>query len=126
MIKDQTYSYTGTNKLTLTASLLLQLCELKQSQMDSMIALCKEQYKAELEVNMKYHPLLFEALRQAMEQHQAGQLKRLDDVHDKEVGELKKRLDAVSREEMKALAKKHKDKSELSRWGFVFGISFIY
>ena len=42
-------------------------------------------------------------------------MKRLDEIHDKEVAELKKKLDAHNREEMKVLAKKHKDKSELDR-----------
>ena len=45
-----------------------------------------------------------------------AQMKRLDDIHDKEVTELKKKLDGQNREEMKALAKKHKDKSELDRY----------
>ena len=39
----------------------------------------------------------------------------LDSIHDKEVTDLKKKLDAQNREEMKSLAKKHKDKNELQR-----------
>ena len=54
-----------------------------------------------------------------MQVHKDIQLKRLDDLHDKEVAELKKKLDGLSREEMKSLAKRHKDKSELSRWAAV-------
>ena len=45
-----------------------------------------------------------------------SQLKCLDEIHDKEVGELKKKLDLQNREEMKLLAKKHKDKNELARY----------
>lgn len=40
---------------------------------------------------------------------------RLDEIHDREVQELKKKLDAQNREEMKTLTKNHKDKSELDR-----------
>ena len=35
--------------------------------------------------------------------------------HHFQVGDLKKKLDAQNREEMKMLAKKHKDKAELNR-----------
>lgn len=40
---------------------------------------------------------------------------RLDEIHNREVAELTKKLDAQNRDEMKTLAKNHKDKSELDR-----------
>lgn len=39
----------------------------------------------------------------------------LDEIHDREVGELKKKMDSESRDYMKYLGKKHKDRQELSR-----------
>ncbi len=48
-------------------------------------------------------------------------MKKLDDIHDKEVGELKKKLDSQNRDEMKQLAKKHRDKNELARLDLEIG-----
>ena len=43
-------------------------------------------------------------------------LDRLDELHDRDVLDLKKKLDAQNRDEMKSLTKKSKDKSELDRY----------
>ena len=80
-----------------------------------MVDLCRAQYKAELDVNMKYHPLIYDTLDGLTSNSLEQQMKVLDSIHDKEVTELKKKLDAQNREEMKTLAKKHKDKNELAR-----------
>jgi len=42
-------------------------------------------------------------------------LARLNRTHDTEVAELKKKLDSHNWDEMKALARRHRDKSELAR-----------
>ena len=42
-------------------------------------------------------------------------MRRLDEIHSQEVGELMKNMDIMSKENMKRLGKKHKDKQELSR-----------
>ena len=59
------------------------------------------------------------ALRGRAEQMLAGARDtchaRLTRTHDAEVAELKKRLDAHNWDEMKALARRHRDKSELAR-----------
>jgi len=89
--------------------------ELKASQIDGMLELCRNQNKAELDLHLKYHPQLFDLLDQLVSGSQDLQLKKLDEIHEKEVADLKKKLDAQNREEMKLLAKKHKDKSELAR-----------
>ena len=54
-----------------------------------------------------------------------SQKKKLDEIHDKEVNDLKKKLDAQNREEMKALAKKHRDKNELARFELIY-MFFIF
>ena len=77
--------------------------------------MCKAQYKSELDVNMKYHPQMYDVLDTLVNSNREAQMKTLDNIHDKEVTDLKKKLDAQNREEMKNLAKKHKDKNELAR-----------
>ncbi|GFX64229.1 phosphoinositide phospholipase C [Trichonephila clavipes] len=42
-------------------------------------------------------------------------MEHLKSLHDREVAELMKRLEAQNKEEMKDLSKKHKDKNELAR-----------
>lgn len=124
--------------------MFLQHRELKADQLEAMLDLCKNQMKAELEMHLKYHPQMYDLLEQLLLHSQETQLKKLDEVfpshssihchfndtpkffklackqvHEKEVSDLKKKLDAQNRDEMKILAKKHKDKSELARYIFV-------
>ena len=95
--------------------LWLQHRELKKSQTTKLVQLCKDQYQSDLDLQLKYHPLLYDTLESLITTSYNNQLQKLDDLHAKEVLELKKKLDAQNREEMKALAKKHKDKNELAR-----------
>lgn len=92
-----------------------QLEELKKAQAAKMVQLCKDQYQIEYDLQVKYHPLLYDTLESTIAGCHNSQLNKLDELHDKEVLELKKKLDNQNREEMKALAKKHKDKNELAR-----------
>ena len=99
--------------------------ELKKEQTSKLASLCKEQYQAQLDLQLKYHPLLYDTLDTLVMNAYTSQLHKLDDLHDKEVLELKKKLDAQNREEMKALAKKHKEKNELARWVVYLWLSNI-
>ena len=85
------------------------------SQAEEMMALCREHYKTESDVAGHYVLLLNNALCHAIDVRQEALLKQLDDIHDREVTELRKKLDTYNHDEMKALAKKHKEKNELSR-----------
>ena len=89
---------------------------MKRSHIAAMLELFREQCTTELDLMMRYHPQLYDLMEQLIDVSRDQQLKKLDEIHDKEVMELKKKLDGLSREEMKMLAKKHKDKSELSRY----------
>ena len=97
------------------SQLSFQHHDLKHAQTDAMYELCHNRLESDLDLMLKYHPQLYDLLRSLMETSQEQQLKKLMDIHDKEVVELKKKLDAQSRDEMKQLAKKHKDKFELQR-----------
>ena len=85
------------------------------TQAEGMMSLCREHYKTDTDVTCRYVILLNNALAHAIDLRQEALLNQLDDIHDREVSELKKKLDIYNREEMKALAKKHKEKNELSR-----------
>ena len=104
---------------------MFQIRELKKQQGESLINLCKEQLQTLMEVQQKQLPMLYDTLESLVSTSLTSQLKKLDDIHDREVNELKKKLDAANREEMKQLAKKHKDKNELARWDAVLGPQII-
>ncbi|GFS91481.1 1-phosphatidylinositol 4,5-bisphosphate phosphodiesterase classes I and II [Trichonephila clavipes] len=92
-----------------------QLEDLRKNFNQTMLALSKEHLNAELEICSKYQEPLYSALNKVMLQSQSAQVQMLHSLHDREVSELMKRLDAQTKEEMKNLSKKHKDKNELSR-----------
>ncbi|GFT85488.1 1-phosphatidylinositol 4,5-bisphosphate phosphodiesterase classes I and II [Nephila pilipes] len=92
-----------------------KLEDLRKNFNQTMLALSKEHFNAELEICSKYQEPLYSALNKVMLQSQSAQVQALHSLHDREVSELMKRLDAQTKEEMKNLSKKHKDKNELSR-----------
>lgn len=98
--------------------------EMKSSHNDSIMKLCKDHYQLVLELQTKHHEHIYDALNKLMETNHAGHTKALDEIHDREVNDLKKKMDAQSRDHMKVLGKKHKDKQELSRYihFFILGI----
>lgn len=69
----------------------------------------------QLELQNRHHEQIYDILKKLMETNHATHAKALEEIHDKEVTELKKRMDYQSREHMKVLGKKHKDKQELLR-----------
>lgn len=89
--------------------------ELQQSHNLAMMNITKEQYRAEMDIHSKYMETLFGAMEKAMQASQAAQMQQLQGLHDREVTELMKRLEAQTKEEMRNLNKKHKDKNELDR-----------
>lgn len=89
--------------------------ELQQSHNLAMMNITKEQYRAEMDIQHKYMEPLFGAMEKAMQASQAAQMQILQGLHDREVSELMKRLEAQTKEEMRNLNKKHKDKNELDR-----------
>ncbi|XP_064483951.1 1-phosphatidylinositol 4,5-bisphosphate phosphodiesterase classes I and II-like isoform X1 [Ornithodoros turicata] len=89
--------------------------ELQKSHNLAMLNITKEQYRAEMDIQHKYIDSLFGALEKSMQASQAAQMQQLQDLHDREVSELMKRLETQTKEEMRSLNKKHKDKNELDR-----------
>ena len=63
----------------------LQHRELKKEQIEAMCNLCLDQYKCEHDLQMKYHPQLYDLLANLMNHSHEDHLKKLDQIHDKEV-----------------------------------------
>ncbi len=47
--------------------------------------ICLEHYKAEYDMQMKYHPQTYDLLENLMSSNQDDHFKKLDQIHDKEV-----------------------------------------
>ncbi|XP_050405762.2 1-phosphatidylinositol 4,5-bisphosphate phosphodiesterase beta-1 isoform X2 [Patella vulgata] len=89
--------------------------ELTLTQAQVFVALCDDHYQAEKNVYENYNTPIYDCLLSLMDSNHLAHKKRIEELYDREVAELTKRMDAQSRDHMKLLAKKHKDKQELSR-----------
>ena len=65
----------------------MQHRELKKEQIEAMRNLCLDQYKSEHDLQIKYHPQLYDLLMNLMTNSHEDHLKKLDQIHDKEVSE---------------------------------------
>ncbi len=79
--KKFTHCLAKTDKQTLQ----FQHKELKKEQLEALRSLCLEQYKSEYDLQVKYHPQLYDLLGSLMTTSQEDHLKKLDQIHDKEV-----------------------------------------
>ena len=93
----------------------MQHKELKQSHAQILVAKNIDLFSAETNVYVRHHEHLYGVLQGLLAANHAQHKAQLVQLYDREVYELKKRMDQQSRDHMKALARKHKDKSELSR-----------
>lgn len=96
--------------------LCFQHREMKYKHAEVMMAMSRDHFQAELDVYKRHHNAIYEALLEVMAANHNCHRKALEEIHDRDVVELKKAMDPQLREHMKQLAKKHKDKQELSRW----------
>ncbi|XP_022247290.1 1-phosphatidylinositol 4,5-bisphosphate phosphodiesterase classes I and II-like, partial [Limulus polyphemus] len=89
--------------------------ELRKTFSHNFLSLIKDQFRAEMDLQKKYHEPLYLAIEKATQLSQAEQLQMLQNLHDREVSDLMKRLETQNREEIRNLGKSHKDKNELAR-----------
>ncbi|XP_076320772.1 1-phosphatidylinositol 4,5-bisphosphate phosphodiesterase classes I and II-like isoform X3 [Tachypleus tridentatus] len=92
-----------------------KLKEVERQHREVLIFLTKDQFRVEMEVCYEYHDPLYNAIEKAMNMSQNSQLQYLQTLHDREVSELMKKLEAQTRDEIRNLGKQHKEKNELSR-----------
>lgn len=89
--------------------------DLRKSQAEVFVAMCKDHFKAELDVHIRHHEPIYDSLKLLLEVNHREHKKNLNTIHDIEVDELKKEMETKSKANMKDLAKKYKDKQELAR-----------
>ncbi|KAL8572076.1 hypothetical protein ACOMHN_026701 [Nucella lapillus] len=92
-----------------------ELEEMRYKQGDTLKTMDCEHYQAEAHVWKRHHTAVYEALMQVLASNHNCHHKGLQDIHDRDVANLKKVMDVQIRDHVKQLAKKHKDKQELAR-----------
>jgi len=93
---------------------------MSRSQSERLLAIGKEHVVQERDLREKYHEIVFSSLEKVMRSSQSNQMKMLRVLLDKETAEVMKKLQDRRRHEMKSLAKIHKDKDEIGRYGSIY------
>ncbi|KAF6210454.1 hypothetical protein GE061_013560 [Apolygus lucorum] len=86
-----------------------------RSQSERMLAVFKDHINQERELLEKYHEMVFGCAQKVMVAAQTQQLKMLHVLLERETSDVMRRLQANRRQEVKALAKQHRDRDELVR-----------
>ncbi|XP_014229604.1 1-phosphatidylinositol 4,5-bisphosphate phosphodiesterase classes I and II isoform X1 [Trichogramma pretiosum] len=100
---------------TTDATAALVTKALPRSQSERLLAVCKEHVLQERELQEKYHESMFSTVDKVMKSSQSSQLKALQTLYERETADVKRKLAAKRHDEVKKLAKIHKDKAELDR-----------
>ncbi|XP_076273295.1 phospholipase C at 21C isoform X3 [Rhynchophorus ferrugineus] len=88
---------------------------LPRSQSERLLAINREFVSQEKELRERYHDLIYNTAEKVMKQSQNNQIKILKDQFEKETSELMRKLQADHREEVKLLAKKHRNREQFTR-----------
>nr|CAI5853820.1 unnamed protein product [Callosobruchus analis] len=86
-----------------------------RSTSERLLAINREFVYQEKELREKYHEMIYNAAEKVLRASQNNQLKTLKDQFEKDTSELMKKLQADHREEVKALAKKHRNREQFTR-----------
>lgn len=98
--------------------IFLQHKELKQTQGELFVDMCKDQFKAELDIYLKYHIPMYDTLNMLLETNHRNHMQQITETFEIDREDLKKEMETRSKLEMKRLTKTIKDKNELSRFVF--------
>lgn len=88
---------------------------LPRSTSERLLAANRDFVAQEKELREKYHESIYAIAEKVMRTSQANQFKSIKTQLERETSDLMRRLQADRREEVKALAKKHRDRDELVR-----------
>ncbi|XP_016837746.1 1-phosphatidylinositol 4,5-bisphosphate phosphodiesterase classes I and II isoform X1 [Nasonia vitripennis] len=88
---------------------------LPRSQSERLLAVCKEHVLQERELQEKYHESMFTTVDKVMKSSQSSQMKTLQVLYERETADVKRKLQSMRHDEVKQLAKVHKDKAEFDR-----------
>ena len=78
--------------------------------------MCRDHYRAELEMQLCHQTSVFIMLERLAAGHRDTVMSTLDNIHDRQVQQLKRNMDTGNKDEMKQLAAKFSDKQELARY----------
>ncbi|XP_049835190.1 1-phosphatidylinositol 4,5-bisphosphate phosphodiesterase classes I and II [Schistocerca gregaria] len=88
---------------------------LPRSHSERLLAMFRDHIHQERELHERYHELVYSAVEKLMAASQASQMKLLRALLDRETAEVMRRLQSARRDEVKALAKVHRDRDEMVR-----------
>lgn len=86
-----------------------------RSPSERLLAACRDYSSAYVELQEKYHELIYSNTEKLVRASQANQLKQLKTQQEKETSDMMRQLNVTRRTEVKALAVRHKDRDELVR-----------
>ncbi|XP_044255900.1 1-phosphatidylinositol 4,5-bisphosphate phosphodiesterase classes I and II [Tribolium madens] len=88
---------------------------LPRSHSERLLSVNRDFVCQEKELREKYHEVIFNTAEKVMKISQNNQLKTLKDQFERETTDLMRKLQADHREEVKALAKKHRNREQFTR-----------
>lgn len=88
---------------------------LPRSHSERLLAISREHVHQERELREKYHEIIYSTAEKVLRSSQNNQMKQLRTQFERETADVMRRLQATRRGEVKALAKKHRDRDELVR-----------
>jgi phosphatidylinositol phospholipase C beta len=88
---------------------------LPRSHSERLLSVNREFVSQEKELREKYHEVIYNTAEKVMKMSQNNQLKTLKDQFERETTDLMRKLQADHREEVKALAKKHRNREQFTR-----------
>lgn len=88
---------------------------LPRSQSERLLAINRDFVIQEKELRERFHEAIYNTAEKVMKQSQSNQVKALKEQFEKETSELMRKLQADHREEVKLLAKKHRNREQFTR-----------
>jgi len=83
------------------------------------VALCRQHYHDELQLQMCHESSLCVMLERLATNHRDHMMTSLDNIHQRQVQQLKRQMDVSNKDELKMLASMYADKQELARYSLL-------
>jgi len=83
---------------------------------DELVSLCRQHYYDELQLQLCHESSLCVMLERLASNHRDHMMTSLDNIHHRQVQQLKRQMDVGNKDEMKMLANTYTDKQELARY----------
>ena len=86
------------------------------------MTLCRHHYHDELQLQLCHESSVCMMLERLAASHRDHTMALLDNIHHRQVQQLKRQMDVANKDEMKMLAVKYTDKHELARYCLIFSL----